>query len=121
MRGISPMKVAVAATAIALFASGCQSPTESTTPSGGGTLRVFATEPAGLLTGQNDSPSIAILRQILAGLVEFDAKTGAVKMNLAQSIESSDNLTWNIKIKPNYKFENGEAVMADSFIDAWNH
>lgn len=120
MRGISPMKVAVAATAIALFASGCQSSTEPEAPSDGGTLRVFATEPAGLLTGQNDSPSIAILRQILAGLVEFDAKTGAVKMNLAQSIESTDNTTWTIKIKPNYKFENGEAVTADSFIDAWN-
>ncbi len=122
MRGNSPMKMAVAATAIALFAAGCQSGTPST-PSGpkGGTLRIFATEPASLLPGEgNDSPSIAVLRQIYAGLVSFDAKTGAVENNIAQSIESADNTTWTIKLKNGYKFDNGEAVNADSFIDSWN-
>ena len=122
MRGNSPMKMAVAATAIALFAAGCQSGTPST-PSGpkGGTLRIFATEPASLLPGEgNDSPSIAVLRQIYAGLVSFDAKTGAVQNNIAQSIESADNTTWTIKLKNGYKFDNGEDVTADSFIDSWN-
>lgn len=120
MRGISPMKMAVAATAVALFASGCQSSSEPEAGNDGGTLRVYATEPAGLMTGANDSPSIAVLRQLYAGLVEFDAKTGAVKMNLAQSIESTDNTTWTVKLKPGYTFDNGEALTADSFIEAWN-
>ncbi|WP_117214348.1 peptide ABC transporter substrate-binding protein [Allorhizocola rhizosphaerae] len=120
MRGKFPMKVAVGATAIALFAAGCQSGSEPEAPSDGGTLRVFATEPAGLMTGANDSPSIQVLRQLYAGLVDFDAKTGAVKNQLAESIESTDNTTWTVKLKKGYKFDNGEDVTADSFIDAWN-
>lgn len=121
MRGISPMKVAVAATAIALFASGCSNSSEPEAQSDGGTLRYYATEPAGLTPGKNDSPSIAVLRQIYAGLVEFDAKTGAVVMNLAESITSTDNTTWTVKLKPGFKFDNGEAVTSDSFINAWNY
>ncbi len=120
MRGNFPMKVAVAGTAIALFASGCQSTGEPSAPSDGGTLRVFATEPAGLTPGNNDAPSINVVRQLYAGLVEFDAKTGAVKNQLAESIDSTDNKAWTIKLKKGYTFDNGEAVTADSFIDAWN-
>jgi oligopeptide transport system substrate-binding protein len=122
MRGNSPMKVAVAATAIALFAAGCQS-AAPTTPSGpkGGSLRIFATEPASLLPGEgNDSPSIAVLRQVYSMLVQFDAKTGAVQNLVADSIESSDNKTWTIKLKKGFKFDNGEDVTSDSFIDSWN-
>src|SRR4029450_11446833 len=110
MRENSPMKVAVATTAIARFAAGCNSSPPST-PSGpkGGTLRIFATEPASLLPGEgNDSPSIAVLRQVYAGLVQFDAKTGAVQYLIADSIESADNLTWTIKLKKGNKFDNGE-------------
>ena len=75
MRGNSPMKVAVAATAIALFAAGCQStPDTPETPADlGGTLRIGATEPAFLLPGAaDDNPSIVVIRQLYKGLVEYD-------------------------------------------------
>src|SRR5262249_35826485 len=68
----------------------------------------------------NDSPSIAVLRQVYAMLVVFDAKTGAVQNLIADSIESQDNTTWTIKLKKGFKFDNGEDVTSDSFIDSWN-
>ncbi len=39
----------------------------------------------------------------------------------AESIESTDNTTWTIKLKDGYTFHNGEKVTADSYIDAWNY
>jgi len=121
MRGKSPMKVAVAATAIALFAAGCQTETTPEAPAAGGTIRVGASEPAGVSPGFDDSPSIAIVRTIYVGLVTNDNKDGKVVNQVAESITSSDNKVWTVKLKNNYKFHNGEAVNAESFINAWNY
>ncbi len=121
MRGKSPMKVAVAATAIALFAAACQTESTPEAPAAGGTIRAGASEPAGLTPAWDDSPSITIVRTLYAGLVENDNKDGKVVNQIAQSITSDDNKVWTVKLKNNYKFHNGEAVNADSFIDAWNY
>lgn len=121
MRGKSPMKVAVAATAIALFAAGCQSTEEPEAPSDlGGTLRIAASEPSSLYPGfSDDFPSITIIRQLYKGLVEY-SKDGKPVNVMAESIESSDNKLWTIKVKKGWKFSNGEDVNADSYINAWN-
>jgi len=122
MRGKSPMKMAVAATAIALFAAGCQ--TDTTTPpadTAGGTLRAGGSEPAGLSPAYDDSPTITVVRTLYAGLIYNDNKDGSVVNEIAQSITSDDNKVWTVKLKNNYKFHNGEAVNADSFINAWNY
>jgi ABC-type oligopeptide transport system substrate-binding subunit len=121
MRGNSPMKVAVAATAIVLFAAGCQKTEEPTATSGGGILRINTVEASSLIAGMaNDNPSIIIIKQLYAGLVEYDAKTSAPKNVVAESIESTDNKVWTIKLKKGFKFSNGEETNADSFINAWN-
>ncbi|HCT75258.1 MAG TPA: 4-phytase, partial [Micromonosporaceae bacterium] len=120
MRGISPMKVAVAATAVALFAAGCQTPEQPEAPAAGGTIRAGSSEPAGLLPGFDDSPSITVIRTIYKGLVDNDNKDAKVVNVIAESIKSDDNKVWTVKLKNNFKFHNGEAVNADSFIDAWN-
>lgn len=122
MRGKSPIKVAVAATAIALFAAGCQSSTEPEAPAeSGGTLRIGASEPSSLLPGwSDDSPSIIMIRQLYRGLVYYHPETGEPVMDHAESIESDDNLTWTVKLKKGWKFTDGEEVTADSYINAWN-
>jgi len=113
--------VAVAATAIVLFAAGCQKTEEPSTPSGGGILRVNNVELSSLVPGlANDSPSIIVIKQLYAGLVEYDAQTSAPKNVVAESITSTDNKVWTIKLKKGFKFNNGEDTTADSFIDAWN-
>ncbi|WJK42384.1 ABC transporter substrate-binding protein [Solwaraspora sp. WMMA2056] len=121
MRGKS-LKVAVATTAIALFATACSSDSGETTENdSGGELRIYASEPAFLLpSAGDDEPSILVIRQLYRGLVKYNAETGEPENDLAESIESEDNQTWTIKVKDGYTFDNGEPVNADAFIRAWN-
>ena len=123
MRGRTPMKVAVGTAVIAMFAAGCTQAPETPTPSdSGGELRIYASEPAFLVpTAADDDPSIQVIRQVYRGLVKYNAETGAAENDLAESITSDDNTVWTIKLKSGYKFTNGEAVNADSFIRAWNY
>ena len=39
----------------------------------------------------------------------------------AESITSTDNKVWTIKLKDGYTFHNGEKVTADNYINAWNY
>jgi peptide/nickel transport system substrate-binding protein len=117
------LKVAVGAAALALFAAGCSSnePTPGADDSGG-ELRIYVAEPAFLLpTNGNDQPSIHVIRQLYRGLAKYNAESGAVELDLAESISSTDQTTWTIKIKSGHTFTNGEAVNADAFIRAWNY
>jgi ABC-type oligopeptide transport system substrate-binding subunit len=120
------LKVAVGATAIALFASGCSGGDEGggdtdTGGQAGGELRVYNAEPAFLLpSAGDDEPSIYVIRQLYRGLAKYNAETGAAELDLAESIDSTDQKLWTIKIKSGYTFENGEPVNADAFIRAWN-
>lgn len=123
MRGKS-LKVAVAATAIAMFATGCGSGDDDSTSTtqSGGELRVYASEPAFLLpTAADDEPSIYVIRQLYRGLMKYNVDSGAPELDLAESVESTDQKLWTIKVKSGYKFDNGEPVNADAFIRAWNY
>jgi len=85
-------------------------------------LRIYASEPAFLVpTAADDDPSIQVIRELYRGLVRYNNDTGAYENDLAESIASTDNQNWTIKIKPGYKFTNGEAVDSDAFIRAWNY
>jgi len=117
--------LAVGVGAVALLAAGCTS-TPSSTPDpnadAGGELRIYASEPAFLVpTAADDDPAIQVIRQIYRGLVKYNKDTGAYENDLAESVTSTDATTWTIKIKPGYKFTNGEAVNSDAFIRAWNY
>ncbi|MGX1695722.1 peptide ABC transporter substrate-binding protein [Microbacterium keratanolyticum] len=59
-----------------------------------------------------------ILTSIYAGLVAYTAD-GGIENEVAESIESDDATLWTIKIKDGWKFTNGEAVTAKSFVDTW--
>jgi oligopeptide transport system substrate-binding protein len=119
------LKVAVAATATAMFATACSGggdDTQTTTEDAGGELRIYASEPAFLLpSAGDDEPSILVVRQLYRGLSKYNAETGAPELDLAESIESDDKKLWTIKVKQGYKFDNGEDVNADAFIRAWNY
>ena len=60
-----------------------------------------------------------ILDHIFAGLEYYDVD-GNPQYEMAESIESDDNQNWTIKIKSGWKFSDGTAVTAQSFVDAWN-
>lgn len=126
------LKLAVGMTAVALVAAACSGGTPQAGTTGGtdggsagkagGTLRVYASEPAFLLpSAGDDEPSIYVIRQLYRGLVKYNAETGKAENDLAESIESSDQKVWTIKVKPGFTFENGEPVNSDAFIRAWNY
>jgi oligopeptide transport system substrate-binding protein len=108
--------VAVAAVA-ALSLTGCAG--------GGGNnniISVNGSEPQNPLvtTNTNEVGGGLILDSIYAGLVYYDAKGAAVN-DMAESITSTDNINWDIKIKSGWKFTNGEDVTAQNYVDAWQY
>ncbi|QQK51473.1 ABC transporter substrate-binding protein [Mycobacterium avium subsp. paratuberculosis] len=121
MRGMrTPVAVlATAAAALLVVASlaGC----------GGGVLNpdlvvVNGGEPPNPLvpTGTNDSQGGRILDRLFAGLMSYDA-AGNPAPEVAQSIESGDNVNYRIVLKPGWRFTDGSPVTAHSFVDAWNY
>jgi oligopeptide transport system substrate-binding protein len=71
-------------------------------------------------TGTNDSLGGRILDRLFAGLVSYDAD-GKPTPEVAQSIETTDNVNYRIVLKPGWKFTDGSPVTAHSFVNAWNY
>ncbi len=71
-------------------------------------------------TGTNDSNGGRIIDRLFAGLMSYDA-TGKPSPEVAQSIETTDNVNYRIILKPGWKFTDGSPVTAHSFVDAWNY
>jgi oligopeptide transport system substrate-binding protein len=65
----------------------------------------------------SDSP---INRILFVGLMRMDAKTNKPRNALARSVTSSNNKVWTIKLKKGWKFQNGEAITANTFANTWN-
>ena len=94
---------------------------------GGGVLSpdlvlVNGGEPANPLipTSTNDSFGGRILDRLFAGLMSYDA-AGKPSLEVAQSIETTDNVNYRITLKPGWKFTDGSPVTAHSFVDSWNY
>ncbi len=94
---------------------------------GGGVLRpdlvvVNGGEPPNPLipTSTDDSYGGRILDRLFAGLMSSDA-TGKVSAEVAQSVDTTDNVNYRITLKPGWTFTDGSAVTAHSFVDAWNY
>ncbi|GLW97436.1 ABC transporter substrate-binding protein [Microtetraspora sp. NBRC 16547] len=54
-------------------------------------------------------------------LVKYNSDTAAPELNQAESIETSDNKVWTIKLKPGLKWSDGSPVTAKNYVDAWNY
>ncbi|WP_296631212.1 ABC transporter substrate-binding protein [Rhodoluna sp.] len=118
LKKLSLVAVAIAA-AVSLSLTGCA------TGSNGGNdniVSVNGSEPQNPLitTNTNEVGGGLIVDNIYAGLVYYDAD-GAPVNEMAESITSTDNTNWTIKIKSGWKFTNGEEVTADSFVNAWKY
>ncbi|MGW7046986.1 peptide ABC transporter substrate-binding protein [Streptomyces avermitilis] len=119
MRGATHAKWAACAAAAALAATACGG-------GGGSAAGVLSSswgdpqnplEPA----NTNEVQGGKVLDMIFRGLKRYDARTGAAQNMLADRIETSDSQNFTITIKGGWKFSNGEAVTAKSFVDAWNY
>ncbi|MGA8329344.1 MAG: ABC transporter substrate-binding protein [Mycobacterium sp.] len=83
---------------------------------------VNAGEPQNALipTNTNDSNGGRIVDRLFAGLMSYDA-TGTPALEVAQSIETTDDINYRIVLKPGWSFSDGSPVTAHSFVDAWNY
>ncbi len=122
----STSKPATSASSSAGTSSGTGSATtdsSSAAPVDGGTgvITAVGNEPQNPLipTNTTETGGGKILDLIFAGLVYYDAE-GKSQNEVADSIKSTDGQNYDIKLKSGWKFSNGEAVTAASFVDAWN-
>ncbi len=125
--------VAALAAAAALVLSGCTSGTgnETTTPDAAGTeapatsdaiITVNSTEPQKPLlpAGTSEVGGGKVVDALFEGLIYYDAD-GATQMGVAESIETEDGTTWNVKLREDAVFSDGTPVKAKNFVDAWNY
>ena len=71
-------------------------------------------------TTANDSFGGRIIDRLFAGLMSFDPD-GKTSTEVAQSIETTDDVNYRITLKPGWKFTDGSPVTAHSFVDAWKY
>jgi ABC-type oligopeptide transport system substrate-binding subunit len=95
----------------------------SSITSADGAASTFIIEPEHLFPPtSNESEGIAVNRALFRGLTQLDAETNSIVNMMAESFTSEDGgLTWTIVLKDGWTFHNGEAVTADSYINAWNY
>jgi oligopeptide transport system substrate-binding protein len=110
---------------LALVLSACGGGTSSTSAepkAGGGVILAAGTEPQNPLlpANTNEVGGGLIMNLLFQGLVSYDGAGKSIDQ-VAASIDTKDSQTYTIKLKPGWKFTNGEAVDAKSFVDAWNY
>ena len=124
MRGATRAKFVVGAVAIALAATACGSSSSSSSgSSGNGVVTAIWGVPQKPLT-PGDTAEIngsKVVTSILTGLISYDPKTNAVINENAESITTTDQQNFTIKLKPGLKFSDGTPVTASSYVDAWNY
>lgn len=100
--------------------TGC-SPAPSTPP---GMFSVYLGEPQRPLVPGNTTETEGgkIISAVWTPLVTFDEATRSITYNgAAESVTSTDNVNWTIKLKDGWTFHDGTPVTAQSYVRAWNY
>lgn len=106
---------------LSLGLAACGKGGESGSGNSNGVVSIGIAEPQHLIPANtNETGGSQVLAALYAPLVDFDEANKPVEV-AAESISTTDNKTWTIKLKDGWKFHNGEPVTADSYINAWNH
>ena len=128
MRGTTRTVAVAAMSAIALLAAGCgsgDSGGDSSSAGGqeGGEITVRGCNPQNPLVPQNTGETCGgnVIDAIFSKLVHYDAETAKPENDLAESIETTDNQNFTIKVKQGRKFHDGTDIKAKNFVDAWNY
>ena len=129
MRGRTGGLALAAITAIALVTTACgggggSEPQPGTSQAGGqgGEISVRSCTPQNPLIPGNSQEQCGnnIQDAMTAKLVHYNADTAAPELDIAESIETTDNQNFTVKLKHGYKFHDGTEVKAKNFVDAWN-
>jgi oligopeptide transport system substrate-binding protein len=125
MRGARHATWAACAAATALAATACGGGGSDSGSGGDSSAVVSASwgdpqnplEPA----NTNEVQGGKVLDMIFRSLKRYNPETGAAEDMLADKIDTTDSQNFTITIKDGWKFSNGEAVTAQSFVNAWNY
>ncbi|UIX31025.1 peptide ABC transporter substrate-binding protein [Streptomyces sp. GQFP] len=126
MRGARSAKWVAIAAVVALSATACGGSDDgdsgdSAAIDPNGTFTVESGEPQNPLQPANTMESYGsiVIRSLFTGLVDYDSSGKIVMMN-AQSVDTTDNKTFTVKLKSGWKFHDGTPVTAESYVKAWN-
>jgi oligopeptide transport system substrate-binding protein len=120
---------AIAITSLALVATACgggggttSEPGGEAPPAQGGEVTVAGCTPENPLVPGNTNETCGgdIIDAMTSKLVRYNTENAAPENDIAESIETSDNKLFTVKLKP-YKFQDGTDVKAKNFVDAWNY
>jgi oligopeptide transport system substrate-binding protein len=129
MRGRTGGMAAAALSALALFATACgggggSQPEPGTSQAGqaGGEITVAGCTPENPLIPGNTSETCGgdMVDAMTSKLVRYNTENAAPENDIAESIQTSDNKLFTVKLKP-YKFQDGTDVKAKNFVDSWNY
>ncbi|MEW9529448.1 ABC transporter substrate-binding protein [Microbispora sp. NPDC049125] len=116
---VTRRRAAALAVAAIMLSGGCG----GSSPPGakaGAEFSVALTEPDHLTPGNTSSNySLTVLDTLFDTPVSIGAD-GKPAMRAAESVTSTDQKVWTIKLKQGRTFGNGEPVTAQSFADSWN-
>ena len=71
-------------------------------------------------TNAGETEGGQVVYMTFAGLLDYD-KDGKPYGMIADSISTSDNKVWTVKLKDGFTFHNGEKVTSENYINAWNY
>ncbi|MEU4836146.1 ABC transporter substrate-binding protein [Streptosporangium sp. NPDC023615] len=125
MRVTKSARFAAGSALLALALAACGGGTET---QGGGSaaadlpVRMELGEPQKLFYpgDTTESEGAEVLAAVFSALVSYNEQKQVVE-EAAESIETTDNKVWTVKLKPGYTWHNGEKVIAQNYVDAWNY
>ncbi|MDP4506084.1 peptide ABC transporter substrate-binding protein [Nonomuraea turcica] len=128
MRVTKGVQIVAGTALLALAVAACGGGASDTggTATGGGSaetpVRMELGEPQELLVPSNttESEGAETLAALFEPLVNYDENKNAVEA-AAESITSDDQKVWTIKLKSGYTWHNGEPLIAQNYVDAWNY
>lgn len=130
MRGTTRTVAVAAMSAAALLAAGCGGGSSSPSGSGsaapsaktGGAITVHGCTPQNPFIPANTNETCGgnVLDAVVSKLIRYNPENAAPEMDIAESIESSDNQTFTVKLVKGYMFTDGTEIKAKNFVDAWN-
>ncbi|MDR2722348.1 MAG: ABC transporter substrate-binding protein [Cellulomonadaceae bacterium] len=86
-----------------------------------GVVRVNGSEPQNPLIPANtmETGGGQVVNLIFSTLVNFEAD-GTPRNEVAESIETDDNIHWTITVEEGWTFSDGTPVLAENFVNAWD-
>jgi oligopeptide transport system substrate-binding protein len=128
MRGRAHLRWVVGVSALALTLAACGGDDGGEEEGNGaageptGSITIDGCTPENPLIPGNTNETCGgdVLDAVFSKLVRYDPDTAEAQNEIAESIESDDNVVWTITLQDGWTFHDGTPVTAQSFVDAWN-